>query len=98
MPVCQICHKTWSWKQTIKKSFTLDTGMNCPYCGEKQYVTTKTRKITALITFAVPVIMLVNLFFGASLVFLFLLIGVVFLFFGTYPFYMKLSNEEETIW
>lgn len=44
MPICQNCHKQWSWKQTVKKMFTLDTGMICPNCGKKQLLTTQSKK------------------------------------------------------
>jgi CXXC-20-CXXC protein len=44
MPTCQNCDQKWGWKQTLKKSFTLDTGMICPYCEKKQYTTKKVDK------------------------------------------------------
>ncbi|WP_088006932.1 TIGR04104 family putative zinc finger protein [Indiicoccus explosivorum] len=44
MPKCTNCHHRWTWKETLKSSFTLDTGMECPYCGSKQYLTRKSRK------------------------------------------------------
>ncbi|MDR4889763.1 hypothetical protein RGU12_19910 [Fredinandcohnia sp. QZ13] len=53
MPTCQKCKNKWSWKQTFKKSFTFTNAMTCPYCGEKQYITARTRKISASFSLAV---------------------------------------------
>ncbi|WP_373896311.1 TIGR04104 family putative zinc finger protein [Virgibacillus sp. CBA3643] len=100
MPVCQNCHNKWSWKQTFKRSFTstLD-GMTCPYCEEKQYLTSRVRKGSTIIPFIIiTLIMLSNLFFGPSFVFFFALLGLIPLFFGIYPFFVELSNKEEALW
>ncbi|GAB4074859.1 hypothetical protein GCM10028778_23620 [Barrientosiimonas marina] len=67
--------------QTFKKSFTLDTGMVCPYCGEKQYVTQRSRKKNALYAFIAPVLLLLILF--------------ILIYLGVYPNLVELSNEEE---
>lgn len=98
MPTCQNCHRKWSWKQTIKKSFTLDTGMTCPFCREKQYVSSRTRKITTIFSLAAPAFLLINIFLTLSFVFLFLLISFMLLFLGIYPFFVELSNREEPLW
>ncbi len=98
MPTCQHCRHQWSWKQSFKKSFTLGTGMTCPYCGEKQYLAARTRKRNTIFPLIiVTLIMLGNLFFGPSSVFLFALLGFIPLFFGIYPFLIELSNEEEPL-
>lgn len=43
MPTCENCNNKWSWKQTIKKTASLDPALICPYCGEKQYQTQKSK-------------------------------------------------------
>lgn len=96
MPTCQNCHHKWSWKQTFKRSFAFafSDGMTCPYCEEKQYMTSRARKISTAIPFFVPLIMLGNLIFDPSYFFLIMLISLIPIIFGLYPFIIKLSNKE----
>src|SRR5690625_2784729 len=95
MPTCQNCNNQWSWKQAWKKTFTLDTLMICPYCGEKQYVTSKTMNRTALYTLIIiTLITVISLFFGLSLVSLLLWISSIPLFSVLYPFWLELSNKK----
>jgi len=98
MPICQNCHHKWTWKQTFKRSFTLDTGMKCPSCEEKQYMTSRARKRSTAIPFLVPLIMLGNLIFGSSYFSLIALIIFIPFIFVLYPFIMELSNKEEPLW
>lgn len=98
MPTCQNCDNEWSWKQTCKKYFTLDTGMACPYCGEKQYVTSRSRKKSSIFLFIGPALMLINLFFGPSLIVLFILLGSFPLIVGVYPLMIELTSKEELPW
>ena len=70
--------------------------MTCPYCGEKQYLTARMRKRSAIISFTiVAVIMLGNIFFGLFYVSIFTLLGLLLLVFVINPFFVELSNEEE---
>ncbi|WP_100009818.1 TIGR04104 family putative zinc finger protein [Lentibacillus sediminis] len=96
MPICENCGGKWSWKQTVKKSFTLDTGMECPHCGKKQYQTVKSKKRSAPLLFIVTLPLLLNLLFdipGVVLLSLFPVIFVVLM--STYSFLMELSDKEE---
>ena len=96
MPTCQNCDQKWSWKQTLRKSFTLDTGMICPYCEKKQYTTKSTRIRNFLITFiAMSVITFWSLFFGSSIALISLSVSFVPLVVILYPFWVELSNKEE---
>ena len=99
MPTCQHCGKEWKWKQTLKKMFTMDSGMKCPYCHEKQYMKTKTKRRNKLSLIVVPIIILLSILFNipVSLTF-YLLIGILILIIGFYPFLIELSNVEESIW
>ncbi|MFC4024676.1 TIGR04104 family putative zinc finger protein [Oceanobacillus longus] len=63
MPTCENCHNKWNWRQTIKKSFTLDPGMTCPYCGKTQYQTQKSRTKSALLNAIILLPLLINIFF-----------------------------------
>ncbi len=99
MPTCQNCNRTWTWKQTFKKSFTLGSAIICPYCGANQYVTTRTRKISSMITtITIAVIMLMNVLFGPSLLFFVALIAATPTYLGIYPYLVELTNQEEPLW
>lgn len=97
MPVCQNCNEKWTWKQTVKKSFVLDTAMTCPYCDEKQYVTSQTRTISAILTFgAVTSIFLFSFLFNLKVAFV-VAIMMFPLYTAIYPFTITLSNKETPI-
>lgn len=99
MPVCQNCDQKWSWKQTFKQSFTLDIGMNCPYCGQKQYVTKSSRiksnlfNIIPIVT--LPIAIWLEFSLGIALIFAFV-IGLIII--SLYPYTIELSNKEENFW
>lgn len=93
MPSCQNCGRKWSWKQTFKKSFTLDTGMICPYCEKKQSIAKGTRIKTALFTFiAITLVTVGSLLYGPSIVFVYIMIGLIPFFLVLYPFWVELRN------
>lgn len=99
MPICQNCHKQWSWKQTVKKMFTLDTGMICPYCGKKQFLTTESKKRAGLTNFLTPLVMLLGVLFDLSLTTILILLAVsFFVVIASYPFLVELAEEEEPLW
>jgi len=98
MPICENCTNKWSWKQTIKKTTTLNPAMICPYCEEKQYQTQKSKMKISYLTPIVLLPLLIQMFFDVSRTVLFslfpaLLIVVLLL----YPFLVKLSSKEEYI-
>jgi CXXC-20-CXXC protein len=99
MPTCQNCHEKWSWKQTFKKSFTLDTALPCPFCGEKQYLTSRARKRGALLTMIIPFLIFIPFFFDITIfaavsVYFAAGIGIMLI----YPFVVELSNKEKAFW
>ncbi len=99
MPICQNCKHYWSWKQTIKKTFTLDTGMNCPSCGKKQFLTSKSKKRSNVLVFLAPFIMLLDILFNIpSLITLGLLAFSFFFAVAISPFFIKLTNENAPLW
>lgn len=98
MPICQNCHHTWTWKETFKRSFTFDGGMECPYCKKMQYYSARFRKISSIIPFAViTLIMSCNFLFGPSYIFVIALLSLIPLYIVIYPFTVKLSNEEKPL-
>ena len=50
MTRCTNCGTQWTFKEKLRKSFSLDRGMPCPHCGEAQYLTNSYRKKSSLIT------------------------------------------------
>lgn len=97
-PTCEICNKKWSWKQTIKKTTTLNPEMICPYCGEKQYQTQRSKTIISLLSVIVLLPLLLQIFFNIPGVILFSLFPILFVVvLLIYPFLVRLSSKEEFI-
>ncbi|TQS75187.1 hypothetical protein DX933_07545 [Ornithinibacillus gellani] len=98
MPVCENCHRKWSWKQTIRKTTTLDPAMSCPYCGEKQYQTQKSKTkigiITACILLAMPILLLLE---APKIMMISLLPSSFIVGMLVYPFFVKISSKEQFI-
>lgn len=98
MPTCENCNNKWSWKQTIKKTTTLNPAMTCPYCGEKQYQTQKSKARVGILTPIVLLPLLLQIFFdvpGAILFSSFPILGVLAIL--LYPLLVVLSNKERYI-
>ncbi|MED4019207.1 TIGR04104 family putative zinc finger protein [Sutcliffiella cohnii] len=99
MPTCQSCGTKWSWKQTIKKSFTFHSALECPYCGKKQYWTTKSRRKVSFSTMIFPFFIIVpSLFTISRLLILSMLICLSLFILSMVPFIMELTDEEEPLW
>ncbi len=98
MPTCENCMQKWSWKQTFKKTFTLFPEMTCPYCGETQYQTQKSKTRGVLLTPVILLPLFIQMFFNVQGVFLlssFPILAIIVIF--LYPFLVELSNKEEYI-
>ena len=94
MPTCQNCDRKWGWKQTFKKSFTLDTSMVCPYCEKRQYITKGTRIKTSMITFlSITLLTICSFIYGPSFILLCIWISLIPLFVVLYPFWIELVNK-----
>jgi CXXC-20-CXXC protein len=100
MPRCQNCNHQWSWETTVRKSFTLGVGMECPNCGTRQYLTKKSRKKTGIINiFPAPILILTALFFDLEITtMLVFAVGLFAAFMAVYPHLVELSNENEPMW
>lgn len=98
MPTCKNCDKKWSWKQTVKKMATLNPELTCPYCGEKQYQTQKSKTKAAFLTPIVLLPLLIQIFFDVPGTVLLSLIPVLaIIVFLICPFLVELSCKEEYI-
>lgn len=99
MPTCQSCGTKWSWKQTIKKSFTFHSALECPYCSKKQYWTTKSRRKVSFSTMIIPFFIIVpSLITISRLLILSMLICLSLFILSMIPFIMELTDEEEPLW
>uniref|UniRef100_UPI00406C3D1E TIGR04104 family putative zinc finger protein n=1 Tax=Chryseomicrobium sp. FSL W7-1435 TaxID=2921704 RepID=UPI00406C3D1E len=96
MPVCQNCNYTWSLGETLKRSFTLSPAMKCPNCNTNQFMTVKSRKRSAFLSFIVIFLITgFNIRYGpTAYTFLFFIVtlGILTI---TYPRFIKLSSTEE---
>ena len=96
MPTCENCHRTWSWKQTIQKNFSLDPAMECSYCGTKQYHTPKSKVKNGLLNFIILLPLVLNIFFDIPWMILLSLFPILFVVvLSIYPFFMELSSKDE---
>lgn len=99
MPTCTNCQHEWSWKEAVKSSFRLTPTLKCPTCGERQYLTKKSRKRMVFFNWVVLIPLVLNafielgFFFFLCLTFFFLLLSISLL-----PFNMELAKEEEPLW
>ena len=84
------------WFVTMKNMFRL----KCPYCGEKQYQSARSKKIASFVNIGfLLIIFSINIFLSLTIGTAIILFLVVLSFlFGTMPFYMELANEEEFWW
>ncbi|TFD92933.1 TIGR04104 family putative zinc finger protein [Jeotgalibacillus sp. R-1-5s-1] len=100
MPRCQNCHQKWSHLATLKRSLNFSSGVTCPHCGEKQFVTKQSRKrsasLSGLISF---IIIAAALFFNFSLSELLIFSGVILvLSMLILPYGIELTNKDEPYW
>lgn len=94
MPTCDHCNYQWTYGETLKKSFTLDTGMYCSNCGVKQYPTNSSKKLFSLLSF-LPLCSMFLLFFHLSaLIIIAILLSSSILVLLSYPVIVKLSEKE----
>lgn len=72
---------------------------NLSLCGEKQYVTKRSRRRSAAMNFIPPLFILFPLLFNVSVwIGLGLIVASGVLLYSFYPFIIELSNEEEALW
>src|SRR5699024_5063827 len=80
----------------MKKMFNLDTGMNCPYCGERHYHTGKSKKKAGILNFLVLLPLLLNMFFDIPAAILLSSFPVLFFLFMSFvAFLINLCSNED---
>lgn len=96
MPICTDCNQKWNWKQTVKKTMTLNPEMSCPHCGAKQYQSKSSKTKAPFLGLIALLPLFINTFFNVPVVILLSLIPVLaVIVFILYPFLIKLSSKEE---
>lgn len=100
MPRCSNCENKWTWGTTIRKSFTLGEGMECPICGKTQYLTKNSRKKMGFMNFFPPAILLGSAWlFELEIISVLAIAFLLFAIFITiYPQMTELTNENEPMW
>lgn len=95
MPVCQHCHKKWTYTDTLKNMFRFI----CPYCNNKNYLSVKARKRGGYIYVVILPFLILNLYYDISL-FIVTMIALLLVItnFLIHPFMVQLSKEEEPLW
>lgn len=66
MPRCQYCQKQWKWKETMEATVMMDiySGVDCPYCGGKQYITKRSHLKISLARLSIPLAILSQFLFN----------------------------------
>lgn len=63
MPTCTHCHREWTKRQIYKTFFKkIDSGIQCPYCGEVQYFSISTQKKLVLLNAPVLLLLMLQMF------------------------------------
>ncbi|WP_167261533.1 TIGR04104 family putative zinc finger protein [Alkalibacillus almallahensis] len=98
MPTCQRCFETWTFKDTMKRAFVLDTRLTCPYCDGTQFISKETHRRFGVAGSFVPIPMLLPLLFNISFWWVFVIWALLIpSYFIAYCSLMTFSNEEQNI-
>ena len=99
MPSCQTCVHKWSFRDTFKLSLT-SNGKKCPNCGEKQYISKKSRyKISTMSVVPVMLGFFVGILFDEDfLVVLISILPMAIVFIFAILYSIELSNTNEPMW
>lgn len=95
MPVCAHCLNRWSWKQTIRQSFTLSNQMICPYCGEIQYTTRKSKNRLFYANLIILLPLPLSLLFDFTSYWLLTVFPVLFMKYQYFPNHSDILIEKE---
>lgn len=97
MAKCQKCGREWRGAAIIKRYITLEPDVECPHCGESQYLTKKYRRRSLLSVLLLPLLIFIPIFAGFGLfTVLFTLAAIFSAIIGVQLFTIELSNIPET--
>ncbi|TFD92932.1 TIGR04104 family putative zinc finger protein [Jeotgalibacillus sp. R-1-5s-1] len=100
MPTCPNCQHSFTWSETVRRSFKLNSGVKCPSCEQMNYPTKKSRTRSALVSFIpLPIILLSNLFYPLNWTgYAVFLIATFIIVLSLLPFTIRLTDKEEFLW
>ena len=94
LPVCVECGEEWSYREALKQSMK-NTKMTCPYCGQIQYRTKKSRLKGGMLNILIPFMIIVPHLFDN------ILLGTVvhvscaaYVMFSLSPYYLELQKKD----
>lgn len=98
MPVCQHCHKQWTYKDSLKKVFRVKK--QCPYCRKTNFLSAKSRRresflsmLPVFIVWLPMVLMDISLKWLVAAAFVVLLI-----YYAVLPLFTEITKEEQSLW
>ncbi|MBD7936528.1 MULTISPECIES: TIGR04104 family putative zinc finger protein [Cytobacillus] len=98
MPICQNCHHKWSWTQTFKRLFTMRRTLKCMYCGENQYQSVASKKVTCFLPLVSSFIIAFIYLFNPSQTIVYLSSGFVFIIICLLmPFFIRFINNNDVM-
>ncbi|MFB9859996.1 TIGR04104 family putative zinc finger protein [Salinicoccus siamensis] len=68
MTQCNNCGENWNFKHVMTQYLAFNPSMDCPSCGERQYLSSKYAKRCVAATLMLPILMLLPAFFDISVV------------------------------
>lgn len=96
MAQCTECQTEWTFKDKAGMYKRLHATRDCPYCGEEQFVSLKSKKQSSMLNFLIIFAMFIPLFFNTSIIphiiFALVVIAVVMY---LQVVLIKLSSKEE---
>jgi|SRR5690625_462753 len=96
MTRCTECQTEWTFKEKAKMYKTLSSSKECPYCGEKQFVSLKSKRQGSMLNFLIIVALIVPVFFNMPLLPHIILAAVVLITVLYLQVYLiKLAAREE---
>lgn len=68
MARCTECQTEWTFKDKARTLTNLDGSAKCPNCGEKQYISLKSKRQASMLSMIVILAMFVPVFFNTPIV------------------------------
>lgn len=94
LPICVECGEEWSYREALKQSMK-NTKMTCPYCGQIQYRTKKSRLKGGMLNIFIPFMIIAPQLFDN------ILLGIVvhvscaaYIMFSLGPYYLELQKKD----
>ncbi|WP_380659901.1 TIGR04104 family putative zinc finger protein [Salinicoccus sesuvii] len=93
---CSSCHESWNIRAVLKRCTTLSPGMECPSCGQMQYLSDRYRERSLMIMMLIPLLMLIPAFFDIPIMAMSILIFATFIVIGIiHIFTIELVSEAD---